>query len=56
MKSFEEFIESQKTVSDSAAKKYVVAKTVANQINNLMGLDNPDDNNRKGFVGIAADD
>ena len=57
MKTFDEFITGLKDASSSrVAKKYAVAETIANQINGILGKTDVNNNPRKGFVGIAADD
>ena len=55
MKSFDEFVKSQKNGNQMGKKKIVGAITIANQINGLLGLKDVGDNMRKGFVSFVAD-
>ena len=55
MESFEDFITFLKDRPTGVPKKYVAARMVANQINALMGFKDVNDDTRKGFAGIPAD-
>lgn len=51
---FSDFINKQKHTVDKV--KLVAAKTIANQVNDLLGLKDVGDNMKKGYVGIPAED